>query len=161
MDATISRLKTQLEREILTTNFAAAGASTSSSSSASTGDRNIYLAGTSNCNNETTTSDVYTCLRNNFYLIYNMSNGGTNLTIELRRQLANDYKVMRDNAGGVSGFTPTTVSVNGNSNFDCTNYNNLSGRTEFQACMDSLNANIRSATTKLSNQQQNNNMQWR
>lgn len=162
LDATIRRLKTQLEREILTTKLEAAGAtpasSSTSGSAANASDMNIYLAGTTNCNNMATTAEVYTCLRNNYNLIYNMSNGGTNLTIELRRQLANDYNVMKQNAGGVSGMSVQAVTVNGN-NLDCTAYNNLNNRDKFQACLNALNTGIRNATNLLQQQQQRTNTQ--
>lgn len=162
LEATLSRLKTQLEREILTTKLEAAGAtpasSSTSSSAANASDMNIYLAGTTNCNNMATTAEVYTCLRNNYNLIYNMSNGGTNLTIELRRQLANDYNVMKQNAGGVSGMSVQAVTVNGN-NLDCTAYNNLNNRDKFQACLNALNTGIRNATNLLQQQQQRTNTQ--
>ena len=105
-----------------------------------------------------TTAEVYTCLRNNYNLIYNMSNGGTNLTIELRRQLANDYNVMKQNAGGVSGMSVQAVTVNGN-NLDCTAYNNLNNRDKFQACLNALNTGIRNATNLLQQQQQRTNTQ--
>ena len=162
LESTLNRLKTQLEREILTTKLEAVGAtpasSSTSSSAANASDMNIYLAGTTNCNNMATTAEVYTCLRNNYNLIYNMSNGGTNLTIELRRQLANDYNVMKQNAGGVSGMSVQAVTVNGN-NLDCTAYNNLNNRDKFQACLNALNTGIRNATNLLQQQQQRTNTQ--
>ena len=152
LESTLSRLKTQLEREILTSQLQAAGAASgdsSSSASASAQDRNVYIVGASNCNNAATKADVFTCLRNNYNLINSMSNSGTNLTIELRRQLENDYKVMINN-------TPVAVkpvSVGSNKNFDCTE--NITGREAFQACMDALIVGIRDATTELSKQTTN------
>lgn len=156
LESTLSRLKTQLEREILTSQLQAAGAASgdsSSSASASAQDMNIYLAGTSNCNNAATTAEVFTCLRNNYNLIYNMSNGGTNLTIELRRQLENDYNVMKMNMP--TGVTIPAVSGGANSDLDCTDYQNITGRDAFQKCMNALNAGIRNATTELSKQTTN------
>ena len=161
LEATISRLKTQLRREILTSKLETAGASSSSSSSSgstsSYTDRNVYLAGTSNCNNESTISGVFTCLRNNYNLIYNMSNSGTNLTIELRKQLANDCGVVSQNASvaGLDANSLKSVSV-GSSAVDCTIYTNIKGRNEFQKCMEAMNVQIRNATTYLTQQQQKN-----
>ena len=154
LESTLSRLKTQLEREILTSQLQAAGAASgdsSSSASASAQDRNVYIVGASNCNNAATTADVFTCLRNNYNLINSMSNSGTNLTIELRRQLENDYNVMIQNKP--QGVTIEAVSVGSNKNFDCTK--NITGREAFQACMDSLVSGIRKATTELSKQTTN------
>ena len=157
LEATVSRLKTQLRKAVLTTDFEAAGASSESSSSSSTGDRNIYLAGTSNCNNESTVSGVFTCLRNNYNLIYNMSNGGTNLTTELRKQLAQDCSVVSQNASvaGLNADTLKNISVD-NSSIDCTLYNKIKSRNEFQKCMEAINVQIRNATTYLTQQQQKN-----
>ena len=154
LESTLSRLKTQLEREILTSQLQAAGApsgDSSSSASASAQDRNVYIVGASNCNNAATTADVFTCLRNNYNLINSMSKSGTNLTIELRRQLAYDYSIMKNN-------TPVAVepvSVGSNPDFDCKKYQNITGREAFQACMDSLVSGIRRATTELSKQTTN------
>lgn len=163
LEATISRFRTQLRKAVLTAQMEAAGApsSSSSSSSYSTGDRNIYLAGTSNCNNESTVAGVFSCLRQNYNLIYNMSNAGTNLTIELRRQLANDCDVLNQNAAAakITAGILTDVSV-GSAKIDCTNYVNIKGRNEFQECMDALNVQIRNATSNLtSNSQQKNQQQ--
>lgn len=167
LDATLKRLKTQLEREILTAKLEAAGASSSSSSSGSNSasytDRNIYLAGTSNCNNESTISGVFTCLRNNYNLIYNMSSSGTNLSTELRKQLANDCEVVRQNASGAGlDSNSLTAVTNGSTKIDCTNFANIKGRTEFQKCLDALNVQIRNATSNLTQRtQQQNNQQVR
>lgn len=164
LEATISRFKTQLQKAVLTAQLEAAGAPSSSSSSSSysnTGDRNIYLAGTSNCNNESTVSGVFSCLRNNYNLIYNMSNGGTNLTIELRRQLANDCDVLNQNAAAakITAGILKEVSVGGTTKIDCTNYANIKGRNEFQECMNALNVQIRSATSNLTSSPQQQNQQ--
>lgn len=183
LDATMRRLKTQLEKAILTTKLQAAGAATTSGGTASgaygdTGDKNIYLAGTQNCNNMNTTAEVFTCLRSNYNLIYNMSNGGTNITTELRKQLANDVGVVVSNAGG-AGLTPNNVtesndgkSNDGKSNttkkvlsglpnvtvdnksVDCSEVRQIQGRNTFQKCLAQLNIEIRNATSNLNARQQ-------
>lgn len=178
LDATMRRLKTQLEKAILTTKLQAAGAATTSGGTASsaygdTGDKNIYLAGTQNCNNMNTTAEVFTCLRSNYNLIYNMSNGGTNITTELRKQLANDVGVVVSNAGG-AGLTPNNVteSNDGKSNttkkvlsglpnvtvddktVDCSVVRQIQGRNTFQKCLAQLNIEIRNATSNLNARQQ-------
>lgn len=158
LEATINRFRTQLRKAVLTAQMEAAGAPSSSSSSSSysnTGDRNIYLAGTSNCNNESTVSGVFSCLRNNYNLIYNMSNGGTNLTIELRKQLANDCDVLNQNAAAakITAGILEEVSVD-SAKIDCTNYANIKGRNEFQKCMSALNVQIRNATSNLTSNSQ-------
>lgn len=180
LDATMRRLKTQLEKAILTTKLQAAGAGTTSDggtyTSGNTGDKNIYLAGTQNCNNMNTTAEVFTCLRSNYNLIYNMSNGGTNITTELRKQLANDVGVVVSNAGG-AGLKPNNVTESnaGNSNatkkvlsglpdvavddktVDCSVARQIQGRNAFQKCLSQLNIEIRNATSNLNSRQQQQN----
>ena len=142
LDATIRRLKTQLEKAVLTTKLQAAGAeSESSSSSGGTGfkDRNIYMAGVSNCNNKLTNLQVFECLNENLNSIYNASNNGANITIELRKQLANDCAVAKNALGG----TNTIDVVVNDKTIDCTQYQNLAQRSAFQGCLDNLRAKIR------------------
>lgn len=178
LDATMRRLKTQLEKAILTTKLQAAGAGTTSGGTASgaygdTGDKNIYLAMAQNCNNMNTTAEVFTCLRSNYSLIYKMSNGGTNITTELRKQLANDVGVVVSNAGGaglkannvterdagnsnttekvLSGLPNVTVD---NKTVDCSVVRQIQGRNTFQKCLAQLNIEIRNATSNLNARQQ-------
>ena len=176
LDATMRRLKTQLEKAILTTKLQAAGAGTTSDggtyTSGNTGDKNIYLAGTQNCNNMNTTAEVFTCLRSNYNLIYNMSNGGTNITTELRKQLANDVGVVVSNASGAelktNNSTDDQSSKNNvssglpnvmvdNKTVDCSEVRQIQGRNAFQKCLAQLNIEIRNATSKLNARQQQQN----
>ena len=177
LDATMRRLKTQLEKAILTTKLQAAGAATTSGGTASgaygdTGDKNIYLAGTQNCNNMNTTAEVFTCLRSNYNLIYNMSNGGTNITTELRKQLANDVGVVVSNASGAELKTNNSTNAQSNENdglsglpkvtvdnkiVDCSVVRQIQGRNAFQKCLAQLNIEIRNATSKLNSRQQQQN----
>lgn len=174
LDATMRRLKTQLEKAILTTKLQAAGAATTSGGAASgaygdTGDKNIYLAGTQNCNNMNTTAEVFTCLRSNYNLIYNMSNGGTNITTELRKQLANDVGVVVSNASGAELKTNNSTDDQSSKNdvssglpnvmvdnktVDCSVVRQIQGRNAFQKCLAQLNIEIRNATSKLNARQQ-------
>ena len=177
LDATMRRLKTQLEKAILTTKLQAAGAATTSGGAASgaygdTGDKNIYLAGTQNCNNMNTTAEVFTCLRSNYNLIYNMSNGGTNITTELRKQLANDVGVVVSNASGAELKTNNSTDDQSSKNdvssglpnvmvdnktVDCSEVRQIQGRNAFQKCLAQLNIEIRNATSKLNARQQQQN----
>ena len=160
LDATLKRFKTQLEKAVLTTKLMAAGANGdtggSSYSGVSTGssstqfrssDRNIHIAGVNNCNNELTNQKVFECLQANLNTIYNTSNNGQNVTSELRKQLANDYKV----ALTASGKSSKDVEQE-----TCTKYQNLSKRADFQTCLDNLRGIIRTgyeATQTLQRQQ--------
>lgn len=160
LDATIRRFKTQLEKAVLTTKLQAAGADSSNGGSSSggrgmgniNGDQNNYLAGTQNCNNMSTTAEVFTCLRSNYNLIYNMSNGGANINAELRKQLANDAKVAVQNADK-NWETDLTAKVD-NQTIDCREAQKINSRAIFQECLNSLNIAIRKATSNLASKQQ-------
>ena len=98
LDAMVKRFRTQLEKAVLKTKLAAAGADTNESSISSSlsfksSDRNIFIAGVSNCNNELTNQKVFECLNTNLNSIYNASNSGQNVTTELKKQLANGSRV--------------------------------------------------------------------
>lgn len=74
LDATIRRLKTQLEKAILTTSLQAAGATDDSggatSSSRST-DKNVILLGAENCVAKGATDAVLSCIQNNIQIVLN------------------------------------------------------------------------------------------
>ena len=154
LDATLKRFKTQLEKAVLTTKLAAAGADVSSGSSysgISTGtttssfrssDRNIFIAGVNNCNNELSTQKVYECLHNNLNTIYNASNNGQNVTSELKKQLANDYNVASNNCEckGVDKRNDCKANMS---------------RETFRNCLDSMRNLIRKGNEESSKSQQN------
>lgn len=84
LNATLRRLKTQLEKATLTATLEAAGAKTEDGSSSggllgSSGrdsDKEIILAGAENCWNAGSSSAAYTCIQNNLNLV--KSNASTN-----------------------------------------------------------------------------------
>lgn len=94
LEATLNRMKTQLRREILTTNFEAAGASSSDSSSGSSSiGGNNGIAGAENCRSAGSTSDVMSCLSRNLDRIstaINNSDIGT-----ARRQIQTDLQTLK------------------------------------------------------------------
>lgn len=170
LDATMRRLKTQLEKAILTTKLQAAGAGTTSDggtyTSGNTGDKNIYLAGTNNCGNMDTTTGVFTCLRRNYDTIYNSSNGGTNITTELRKQLANDISVVVSNSSISTGLKANTKSAPesglpyvkvDDQIANCSVVKEVQGRKVFQECLSRLNIQIRLASDNLNSRQQQQN----
>ena len=138
LDTTVKRFKTQLEKAILTAKMEAAGASAESggSKASKSTDKNVALAGTENCNNKSSRADVYNCLRNNYNVIYNMSNSGENLSTETRKQLALDYKAIKSN---VYGPQPTW-------DLNCEEYQKIVGRERFKDCLRDLNNAIRSSS---------------
>jgi len=149
LEATMKRFKTQLEKAILTAQMEAAGAAPSNSggsSSANSGDRNIYIAGTDNCNNKSSRMEVYQCLRQNYNVIYNMSSGGQTISLDIRRQLANDYTVSLGNIKSISGVNPFHKE---DMQKTCSEFQSISGRDTVTACLNGLNADIRNATDAL------------
>ena len=162
LDATMRRLKTQLEKAILTTNLAAAGANSSDSSSGrglnTSNDRGIQLAGARNCDNENTTNEVFTCLRQNYSFMYSMYSGG-NITQELKKQVANDVAVAYSNAKNVRNEKTDAdagipyVNVDGTV-VDCRTVREIKGQKEVGACLSRLNVAIR-MTSDSFNQQKN------
>ncbi len=169
MDSLLRRFKTQLQKAVLTTNLkvAAGDASSTSSSSASSdssfesSNRNIFIAGVRDCNKELELADVLACLNGNLTTIYNTSRNGENRTLELRKQLANDFKLMHNTvtdsncklveAGGKVevGY----VSKSGTSGtVDCVNYKTMNTKDAFNACFDKMGSCLREKRHFLSTQ---------
>lgn len=149
MDAMIRRFKTQLKKAVLTTSLQAAGAAdengntggySSSGGGGTGGDRNIYMAGVQNCDNILEPVKVFECLNTNLNTISNASSNGANVTIELRKQLANDFNAAVSGTSrdrGAKGIDNTSAVK------DCTDYKQTSQRKQFQACMDELRRIVR------------------
>lgn len=104
MESMLRRLKTQLEKAVLTTGLEAKGASSSSSSSSSSfksDDRNIHMAGVDNCLNYYQDSELLKCYTKNLNMIVNMSGNGNNVSSELKKQLVQDFcKLGQQDIGG-------------------------------------------------------------
>ena len=133
MESMLRRFKTQLEKAVLTSNLQAAGASKSSDDSGSSfkqTDRNVYLAGVSNCLTEMDPIKQMECFNSNYMTIYNLSQNGTKVTTELKKQLANDFKALYEN-----GSTLTD-------NTNCKDSKTIGSRKDFQSCLDTHRANI-------------------
>ena len=96
MESMLRRLKTQLEKAVLTTGLEAKGASSSGSSSSGSSsfksdDRNIHMAGGKNCLNYYQDSEILKCYEDNLNIIVNMSGNGDNVNSELKKQLVQDF----------------------------------------------------------------------
>lgn len=95
MESMLRRLKTQLEKAVLTTGLEAKGASSSSSSSSGSSfksdDRNIHMAGVKNCLNYYQDSEILKCYEDNLNMIVNMSGNGDSVSSELKKQLVQDF----------------------------------------------------------------------
>ena len=100
MESMLRRLKTQLEKAVLTTGLEAKGASSSGSSSSSSSfksdDRNIHMAGVKNCLNYYQDSEILKCYEDNLNMIVNMSGNGDNVSSELKKQLVQDFCKLAD-----------------------------------------------------------------
>lgn len=147
LEAMIRRFKVQLEKAVLTTSLQAKGAASSDSSSSSfkQTDRNVYMAGVKNCNNELLPTDVMTCLNNNMNTISNLSGNADNVDIAMRRQLANDFKLL--NATVVEDANCTSIETD--SGKSCMDYANIAKKKDFQTCFDYMRACLRSKSYAL------------
>lgn len=91
LEATLNRMKTQLKREILTTQAEVAGApsgSSSGSASSMSTDRNVVLIGAENCLLKTSTSAGLACIQNNIRIVLQAVSAGN--IGEAYRQLQKD-----------------------------------------------------------------------
>lgn len=145
LESVIRRLKTQLEKAVLTTNLKIASGNADDDSSSGGGgasyrqeNRNIFMDGVSDCNTQLTTLKVFECLSTNLTTMYNVSGNGSNPTTEVRKQLAKDYGVMCNNGGDA---VKDICVKNANGDIVCTG--KISGKTEFNTCIDNLRAGIR------------------
>lgn len=99
LNATLHRLKTQLQKAVLTSNLEAAGAKSETGSSSgglvggkSDTDKEIVLAGAENCWNSSTPKNAYACIQTNLNLI--KSNASTNKQ-KAAKQLHNTVSVAK------------------------------------------------------------------
>lgn len=91
LNATIRRLKTQLEKAVLTTSLQAAGAASEGASGAvASKDRSIIISGTQNCIDKLNQSSVLECLQSNLMYIRTAANSGK--YGDAKRQLDVDIK---------------------------------------------------------------------
>lgn len=96
LNATLRRLKTQLQKAVLTSNLEAAGAKSETGSSSgglvggkSDTDKEIVLAGAENCWNSSSPKNAYSCIQNNLNVIKsNISTNRTNAAKQLRKTVS-------------------------------------------------------------------------
>lgn len=164
LEAMIRRFKTQLEKAVLATRLQASGASSddSSSSGGSSGfksnDRNIFINGVENCNNKLLPTDVLNCLNTNLNTISNLSFNGSEVTREVRKQLANDFGVL--NATHTSeSCIPTNSDADKKAYEKCSDESKIKKKTDFQDCLDKARACIRNKMYDLNLKAQQNRWQ--
>ena len=120
MESMLRRLKTQLEKAILTTSLEAKGASSGSSggSSSSSGgsyksdDRNIHMDGVQNCLNFYQDEQILRCYQDNLNAIVIVSGNGSEPSTELKKQLVQDYCALDDMAIGDSAAGSCIADTN-------------------------------------------------
>lgn len=137
MDSMLRRLKTQLERAVLTTKLEATGASAESSSGADrfeSNDRNIYMAGVQNCLNVYQDDQILKCYEANLNTIITTSGNGANVTTELKKQLAQDYAALaKQDFGGGGCAEPSDECQNKDQNKD-----KMMSKKDFKDCLDAM-----------------------
>ncbi len=134
LNATMRRLKTQLEKSVLLANLEAAGAKkedgAGSASGSSSDDRRVKLPGAENCYNSTTPKTRLACLQQNINLI--RSNLDTNKT-NARKQLVETVKV-----ANLVGFNETKLGKDDVGVKRCQD-NKFNNKPGMQECLDALN----------------------
>lgn len=117
LNATLRRLKTQLQKAVLTSNLEAAGAKSETGSSSgglvggkSDTDKEIVLAGAENCWNSSSPKNAYSCIQNNLNVIKsNISTNRTNAakqltkTVSVAEQWEVDVCANKDDKGACVG----------------------------------------------------------
>ncbi len=134
LDATIRRLKTQLEKAVITSALESAGASSGDNGTSGGGTSSrytkVYLNDAENCD-KGTNSAVFECLSNNYKLINNATNYGSKMDVNARKQLAWDCEVAGNAIGKSSDFA------------NCIKYDDIKTRDNLSSCMSKVMAAIR------------------
>ena len=140
MESMLNRLKTQMEKAIFTANVqvASGGASSDSGSGGSykSNDRNVYLAGVSNCLNKFQDADILKCYEENLNTIINSSRNGNDVSSDIKKQLANDYK----NLAGMqfNGKSACGTVDNACLNKDKVGDTKMMSKKDFNDCLNSM-----------------------
>ena len=144
LDATIRRLKTQLEKAVLTASLEASGAATSSSSGTSgsaSRDSNVILAGAENCVMKSTPDNQLECLQNNIRIVLNAVSA--NNIGNAKRQLEKDLSFAVQ-FGVIKKTENKYLYNNGSDISDCNNVLAPGGinRDNVNNCAYSLNVQV-------------------
>ncbi|MFQ6703753.1 MAG: hypothetical protein ACLRFP_01550 [Alphaproteobacteria bacterium] len=145
LNATLRRLKTQLQKAVLTSNLEAAGAkSESGSSSGLLGggkdtDKTIHLAGAENCSNKTSSESAYNCLQ-------------TNISLIISSAPSNRQKACKQLQSTIKSAQTWNLKLDSNSGCDA---DKLSCRTEdIVSCAQKLNVKVITAKEEKAEKQQ-------
>ena len=149
LNATLRRLKTQLQKAVLTSNLEAAGAkseSGSSYSSVNNEDKTIHLAGAENCSNKTSSDSAYSCLQTNISLVISSVSSNKKKACDQLRSTLDSAKTWGIDSESKDGKVYDTQ--------DCKNvYAKNCEKTSITTCAQTLNAKVVQAKEKKTNQQ--------
>ena len=161
LESMIGRFKTQLEKAVLATRLQTSGASSDDSSGGASGfksnDRNIFINGVENCNNKLLPTDVLNCLNTNLNTIANLSFNGSEVTREVRKQLANDFGVLNATHTSVPCMPTNSDEATKTAYEKCSGESKIKKKTDFQDCLDKARACIRNKMYDLNLKAQQNN----
>lgn len=145
LNATLRRLKTQLQKAVLTSNLEAAGAKSESGSSGGLlgggkdTDKTIHLAGAENCSNKTSSESAYNCLQ-------------TNISLVISSAPSNRQKACKQLQSTIKSAQTWNLKLDSNSGCDA---DKLSCRTEdIVSCAQKLNVKVITAKEEKAEKQQ-------
>lgn len=142
LNATLRRLKTQLQKAVLTSNLEAAGAKSESGSSSggliggkSDSDKTIYLPGANNCSNFMDFESAYNCLQTNVSVIKtNVSTNIKKACQQLQATLVSAKAVLNTTPANCDDFKDTTAESK-----SCAVGTGNSAKTKIEACANGIN----------------------
>ena len=142
LNATLRRLKTQLQKAVLTSNLEAAGAKSESGSSSggliggkSDSDKTIYLPGANNCSNFMDFESAYNCLQTNVSVIKtNVSTNIKKACQQLQATLVSAKAVLTTTPANCDDFKDTTAESK-----SCAVGTGNSAKTKIEACANGIN----------------------
>lgn len=145
LDATVRRLKTQLQKAVLTTGLEAAGATTSSDGTSANTNRNIALIGANDCVYKSSEAEVISCLQGNLNVIRNAVASGN--MGEAKRQLSTDIDA------SIKWELVKDADLQ-----DCKSDSLKANRTSMEACIQEFNVKLSLANKKINDS--NNTNSW-
>lgn len=157
LNATLRRLKTQLEKATLTAKLEAAGAKTEDGSSSggllggnsNNDDKTIHLAGAENCANKMSSDAVYSCLQSNISLIISSAKSNTKNACKQLAEAINVAKAWEiyGNSGKIGEYS---------SGKDCSELTDSQrcNKNNVATCAQMLNVQVIKKKEQKSNQQQ-------
>ena len=114
MESMLNRLKTQLEKAVLTNDLKVASGNTDDDGDGSSGGgtpvSGTFVVGAQDCRNKYQMDEALKCYEQNLATVQQQSANGENITSELKKQLWDDWTQLRT-LSVASGSTPCTGST--------------------------------------------------